>query len=1220
MSNSRRSFILSCLLIGLVGLIGLARNAFSAQLLRDINSDVSDTSSRPQQFTAMGAITFFVATDDDHGSELWRTDGTAAGTFLLADIRPGRQSSFPEDFMVAGGTLYFSADDGVNGRELWRSDGTSAGTYMLADIAAGPKSGYVGTTVTTSGGPNGSFTIVGIGSRYPIVAAGSYIYFIASDTGVGVQLWRSDGTAAGTIKLVELDTTLPAPQPWMQMTAFGSRLALTLADAYAGHQLWISDGSSQGTSLIMQLSVGLADFVPDQLTAAGSLLFFTADDGTHGKELWCSDGTAAGTRMVIDATAGTGASAITYLTAVGSQVFYIQNDTTLWRSDGTQANTVQVDVNLKSPFLVRFGSRVVYRTGFPFFNSAIPAELKITDGTSAGTIRLFQSSNIDQTGRRSRAPVVTGNKIYFMDTTDADGIGIWSTDGASGTARLIKSNLTATYLLPTYTLRLINASSQLAYFLDTNSVQGPVLWRTDGSQVGTFALAAMNNPDDFYSSTVTIAGPLAYFESYDPQTGTEPWVTDGTHAGTHMTRNIGTGLANSSSYPGGFVKVGNQVMFAATPGNTAVSQLWTTDGTPAGTQVAPILPNNLTDGPSAPVALGSHTVFTAGTAATGRELWTTDGTSSGTVLVKDLVAGGESSGPDLNAGVLLGSNLIFPANSASGLHALWKTDGTAAGTTLLYSFTGTAGTVPFNTLTLVGNYVYFIINGPTSRTLWRTDGTVAGTVPAAPNAVTIDYLLGPASGYALFLGSDGTTAGLWRSAGTATSAAALMPGQGNYSAVVGLPFDERLVFEFCPPSTNCGTYISDGSSGGTQRLTDAQLQTAYSSPRGARLGNQLFFSAFTSVQPSVWVTDGTPAGTHILSPTQTPGYYPDSFTVFGGVVLFTSVLDNYDGLIWRTDGTDAGTWLVASGPKLESDGISTPTRSAFSAFYLVAQGSKLYFDGSDEHTSGEPFVLTATDPVAGDDRFLVAPPVLQRLEVLDNDGIVNGAIDSTTVTIVVAPALGSATVDTSTGDILYAPHVSAGRDSLTYTVKSVAGTVSNIGHVDLLIGGADGVSPTDPPTVTLQANASSVTSGQQVTLNWSVSGNATHCAASGGWSGTKPISGSEAAGPLSQFTSFTLSCDAPGGSSTQTVTVDVSPSGSGGTGAGNGGSGSGGTTNPGSGGTGSGGSVGNSGSGSGGSGNDGTGSGGGGAVGLAELLALALTLLASNAARLSRSC
>src|ERR1700755_2231270 len=102
----------------------------AAQLLRDINTSVEQASSSPRQFVMMGDLACFVAEDDEHGAELWRSDGTDGGTFLLADIRPGSDTSYPEDLVVIGGTLYFSADDGVNGRELWRSDGTVAGTYM----------------------------------------------------------------------------------------------------------------------------------------------------------------------------------------------------------------------------------------------------------------------------------------------------------------------------------------------------------------------------------------------------------------------------------------------------------------------------------------------------------------------------------------------------------------------------------------------------------------------------------------------------------------------------------------------------------------------------------------------------------------------------------------------------------------------------------------------------------------------------------------------------------------------------------------------------------------------------------------------------------------------------------------------------------------------------------------------------------------------------------
>jgi len=84
------------------------------------------------------------------------------------------------------------------------------------------------------------------------------------------------------------------------------------------------------------------------------------------------------------------------------------------------------------------------------------------------------------------------------------------------------------------------------------------------------------------------------------------------------------------------------------------------------------------------------------------------------------------------------------------------------------------------------------------------------------------------------------------------------------------------------------------------------------------------------------------------------------------------------------------------------------------------------------------------------------------------------------------------------------------------------------------------------PTVTLSANPMAITSGAQVTLQWTA-GNATTCTASNGWTGTKGASGSESVGPLNATTTFALACTGPGGTGNASVTVTVSaPSASGG--------------------------------------------------------------------------
>ena len=144
--------------------------------------------SQPTQLTAVDGTLFFVAQDEEHGAELWKSDGTAAGTALVADIAPGDSNSLSEKSALANanGVLLFVANDGVHGEELWRSDGTAVGTTLVKDITPGS-----GGNFADYGGPD--FTVVD-----------GTLFFSANDGTHGRELWKSDGTSAGTIMVKDI--------------------------------------------------------------------------------------------------------------------------------------------------------------------------------------------------------------------------------------------------------------------------------------------------------------------------------------------------------------------------------------------------------------------------------------------------------------------------------------------------------------------------------------------------------------------------------------------------------------------------------------------------------------------------------------------------------------------------------------------------------------------------------------------------------------------------------------------------------------------------------------------------------------------------------------------------------------------------------------------------------------------------------------------------------
>src|SRR5262245_59697707 len=110
-------------------------SAQPAHLVKDINVSGA-AGSNPHKFARVGSTTFFAAADAANGTELWKTDGTAAGAMLVRDIQLGPNSSAPDCLQSYQGKLVFLASEESTGTQLWQSDGTAAGTRLLVTIGA----------------------------------------------------------------------------------------------------------------------------------------------------------------------------------------------------------------------------------------------------------------------------------------------------------------------------------------------------------------------------------------------------------------------------------------------------------------------------------------------------------------------------------------------------------------------------------------------------------------------------------------------------------------------------------------------------------------------------------------------------------------------------------------------------------------------------------------------------------------------------------------------------------------------------------------------------------------------------------------------------------------------------------------------------------------------------------------------------------------------------
>ena len=228
------------------------------------------------QFAILNNDIYFTS-DNGTGSGygMWKSDGTLAGTAL---VMPNIASSAPGDYAVLNNTLFFSADDGVHGTELWTTNGTTAGTGLVINLRADGNGIFYG------------------GSPFNMIVYKNKVYFTASDDTHGAELFSSDGTAAGTQMIKDMEPGMEGSVP-QRSVIYNGNLYFSCYNGSAATGLWKSDGTTAGTSLLKQGGGG-NPFLRDTKFAPtfNGLLYFIVNDLQY-YPLWVTDGTIAGTKI-----------------------------------------------------------------------------------------------------------------------------------------------------------------------------------------------------------------------------------------------------------------------------------------------------------------------------------------------------------------------------------------------------------------------------------------------------------------------------------------------------------------------------------------------------------------------------------------------------------------------------------------------------------------------------------------------------------------------------------------------------------------------------------------------------------------------------------------------------------------------------------------------------------------------------------------------------------
>lgn len=775
------------------------------------------------------------------------------GFSFVKDINTNSNESWPICLYAHQGTLYFAAWTRESGREIWVSNGTETGTRLLKDIRIGQEGQTWPSTCKIFGSLNGE------------------LYFAANDgTDSSIDLWKSDGTEAGTQQVKELSITDSAPFGFL---AFNNWLYFFTGTRY-NYRMWRTDGTTKNTYPVSDLTFG--EYVGDPIIFNNALYISAQEPGSdgHGLELWrttqdLSDGSPGPMQRVTDINQS-GSSWPSDLTLFQDGLFF-----TAYDPAETGREIWKLDAN---------GNLQVF-DNFPGVDSSSPGHLEV-----------FQD-------------------ILYFSARDAEhGTELWKSDGTlPGTGMVVDLNPGESISSPQF----LTATNYGLYFAGQTALNGSGIFRFDGNSVEKLANGQALN--------LTSAGDVLYFTMTDQN---ELWRSGPEHgaasAGTYVVK---TSLGLPASNPLFMTWMDGILYFQANDGVHS-TEIYRSDGTDAGTQlVKDINPESGDDHIIAPTPLGKKLFFFADSYPEGIEPWISDGTEAGTFLLSDVNPQGNGAYLDdminmhlKQLPVTTDGIVYFLGRGADNSQQLWRSEGTQESTSMVGPIVG-----DLSAMVGLGGELVALETGQNEVTLRCTTQRGKSGLEPCGNFPGVSVLpqLAARDGWVYLLIQNNTTnqAELWRTQGANHAPELVKPIAG--SALLTAPAiaaTESLVF-FVADGT---LWQSDGTAEGTVELPNPEAPSALDPQQMFVLNNRLYFTTHIYLPESnngevLYLTKGIDEGISRL------GFYTSpiqSFTGYDGILYYTAT-DPYRKTVWRNDGTPTGTrrvCLACSNNQLYADG------------------------------------------------------------------------------------------------------------------------------------------------------------------------------------------------------------------------------------------------------------------------------------------------------------